>query len=413
MKFPHTLAGALATLIFFATNTHAAPFPLQKPSSPQTNRIILAQGLQFELGVSDGLIFRVLTQNGFNEIKITKRRMTKARAEACKGGKKFDVEIGFDGRIRRANEIGSCRRAIDIGIAEQFLHKKGFRGIQINPGGNGFLAVACRGPHRMRLSLNQFGDIKSEKKLGRCGHALSNHDIAAQLRASGFSRIRVNRGQRGGFSAIACRGDRQIELRLNNNGAITGERRTGRCDPPIHPAGIPNLLARYGFSRVDVIDRQLPRYVAHACRGQERVAVSMDRYGEIVDENRIGRCDPPLTSAQLEAKLRDVGYGKVRVIDRTNSGFIAEVCEDRRLIELTLTVYGETISEKELGRCESRRVGGVLKSLEKRGMSNPRMFVVGCRKGMKVWLELDRYGSVASSTVKGRCPNDKRSTSRR
>ena len=412
MKIPHMLASALATLTF-ATNSYAAPFPLHEPASPQTNQIILAQGAQFELGVSDGLIFRVLTQNGYGAIKITKRRMTKARAEACKGGKKYDVEIGFDGRIRRATEIGSCRRAIDIRMAEQILHKKGFRDIRINPGGEGFLGVACRGPHRLRLSLNRFGEIQREKRLGRCGHTLDNHDIAAQLRASGFSRIRVNRGQRGGFSAIACRGDRQVELRLDNNGFIKSERRTGRCDPAIHPASIANLLARYGFSRVDVIDRQLPRYVAHACRGTERVAVSMDRYGEIVDEHRIGRCDPPLTSAQLEAKLRDVGYGKVRVIDRTNSGFIAEVCEERRLIELTLTVFGETISEKELGRCESRRVGGVLKSLEKRGMSNPRMFVVGCRKGMKVRLELDRYGSVASSTVKGRCPDNRHGINRR
>lgn len=412
MKFPLTLVIALASLML-GSQAHAGPFPVQKPAVPPANRIIPAQGAQLELGVSDGLIFRVLRQNGFNDIKITRRRMTKARAEACKGGKKFDVEIGFDGRIRRANKIGSCRREVDIGIAQKMLHKNGFRNIQINPGGNGYLAVACRGPHRMRLSLNRFGEIKSEKKLGRCGGTLSNHDIAAQLRASGFSRIRAKRKRRGGFSAIACRGDRQVELRIDDHGFITSERRTGRCAPPIHPASIANLLARYGFSRVDVIDRQLPRYAAQACRGNERIEVSMDRFGEIVDEHRIGRCEPPLTSAQLESNLRHMGYGRVRVVEKTRSGFIAEVCDERRLIELTLTVFGETISEKALGRCESRRVRGVLKSLEKTGLSDARMIVLGCRKGMRVRLELDRYGSVASSTVKGRCPDDRHGANRR
>ncbi len=412
MKFSIRLAAMLLVLTA-GTYAHAIQPGALKPVASPDNAFVLAQGRQLELGVSDGLVHRVLTSNGYSEIRITRRRMTKARAEACKGGKKYDVEISFDGRIRRANEIGSCRREIDIGIAKQILHKTGFRKIQINPSGNGFLAVACRGRNRLRLAMNRYGDIQSEKALGRCGGDLGVHDIVAQLRARGFSRIRANRERRGGFSAVACRGDNKLELRIDNDGFVVSERSTGRCDPAIHPANIPALLARYGFSRVEVIDRQLPRYMAQACRDVERVEVSLDRYGEIVDERRIGRCEPALSSVQLEALLREMGYGSVQIVDKHPGGFIAEVCDDKARLQLSLTVYGETVSQKELGRCESRRVRRVLKDLEKRGLTNPTMFVVGCRKGMRVRLELDRYGSVIESKMKGSCPQEKRSPSRR
>lgn len=362
-----------------------------------------AQSISFQLGLSDGMIIDVMGRNGYSDIHITKKKLTKARAEGCRDGKRYDVEIGFDGRIRKAKQIGTCRTQINQKTARQLLRQKGYKNIFVRPEGGHFAAVACRGNRRFKISMDPFGEIQGEKLLGRCTGALSEHDVAALLRARGFSRITVKRGPRGNYAAEACRGDRRLGLVVNINGAIVREQRIGRCDPAIHPASIPSLLARYGFSRIEVVDRKLPRYVAHACRGNERLEIAMNRFGEIRDERRIGRCDPPLTGTALEQHLRDAGYTGVRIIDQRANGFTAEVCEDANLLRLELTVFGETISQNQIGQCPTRPIGDVIAEFERRGLSGATVFVEGCRRGRRVRIELDRTGEDIGRRILGRC----------
>lgn len=362
-----------------------------------------AQGIQFQLGLSDGMILNVMGSNGYTDVRITKKKLTKARAEGCRAGKRYDVEIGFDGRIRKFKEIGTCRNQINPNIARKILRQKGYQKIFVNAEGNHFAAVACRGNRRFRISMNLFGEIQAEKYLGRCAGSLSQHDVAALLRAQGFSRIVVKRGSRGNYAAEACRGDRRLGLVVNVNGAIVREQRIGRCDPAIHPASIPTLLARYGFSRIEVVDRKLPRYLAHACRGNERLEIAMNRFGEIRDERRIGRCDPPLTASALEQHLRNAGFIGVKIVDHRPNGFTAEACEDANLLRIELTIFGETISQNRIGQCPTRPIGDVISELERRGLSSTAIFVEGCRRSRRVRVELDRTGEEIGRKVLGRC----------
>lgn len=362
-----------------------------------------AQGISFQLGLSDGMILDVMSRNGYGDIRITKKKLTKARAEGCRDGKRYDVEIGFDGRIRKAKQIGTCRAPINQQTARKLLRQKGYQNIFVLPEGGHFSAVACRGNRRFSITMDPFGEIQGEKLLGRCGGSLSEHDVAALLRAQGLSRITVKRGPRGNYAAEACRGDRRLGLVVNLNGAIVRERGIGRCDPAIHPASIPNLLARYGFSRIEVVDRKLPRYLAHACRGNERLEIAMNRFGEIRDERRIGRCDPPLTASALEHHLRNAGFIGIKIIDHRANGFTAEVCEDAALLRLELTIFGETISQNRIGQCPTRPIGDVITEFERRGMAGTKVFVEGCRRGRRLRVELDRTGEEVGRRVLGRC----------
>ncbi len=398
------------TFLFSAHHASAMPFPKFLSPAPDGSLVIQAQGLQIgdnglqiQLGVSDGMILSVLSRNGYSDIRITKKKLTKANAEACKNGTRFKVEISFDGRIRKAKRIGDCRPVINADIARNILRNKGFRKIQLSPDGAGFIAAACRKNRRFRVRLDQFGDIAGKKVLGRCGGSLTQYDIAAILRTQGYSRIQAKRVPRGNFSVQACRGDNRFEMLVGDDGAVLRERRIGRCDPPIHPATIPAVLARYGFTRIDVIDRKLPRYVAHACRGTQRLEISMNRFGEIADEKSIGRCDPPLSAAALEDRLRGIGYDTVRIVRDDASGFVAEVCEEGARFQLQLTRHGETLSEKRVGDCSSRRVRKILKQLEKQGVRDARLYVDGCRKNKRVRIMLDQYGSVVRRSVIGPC----------
>lgn len=361
------------------------------------------QSIQFQLGVSNGMILNVMSRRGYTDINITKKKLTKAQAEGCRNGKRYKVEIALDGRIRKEVQIGTCRNPINQKAARKILRDRGYNQIFVRPEGNGFIAVACRSNRRFRVALDPFGDIRGEKLLGRCGGAMSKHDIAALLRARGFSRIDVKRGRRGAYAVEACRGDHRMKLVVGPAGGIVREQRIGRCDPPIHPASIPTLLAQYGFSRIDVVDRRLPRYLAHACRGNERLEIAMNRFGEISDERRIGRCDPPLNRQMLEDRLRAAGYTGVKIVGHSANGFVADVCEDAELLRLKLTIFGETVNQKRLGDCPTRPVGDVVDDFQSQGLSGATLFVEGCRRGRRIRIELDRTGEEVDRKTLGRC----------
>lgn len=363
-----------------------------------------AQSIQFQLGLSDGMILNVMARNGYTDIRITKKKLTKAQAEGCRGGKRYKVEIRFDGRIKKFKEIGTCRARISPQTARNILRRKGYRQIRVRGEGNQFSAVACRGDRRVRVVMNLFGDIEHERALGRCGGALTEHDVAAILRARGFSRIQVRQIRQGNFGAEACRGSDKMRLVLNRAGSIVRQQRIGRCDPPIHPASIASRLARYGFSRIEVVDRSLPRYLAHACRGNDRLEVAMNRFGEIMNERRIGRCDPPLTGAMLERRLREAGYSGVRIVAQRANGFTADVCEDGERLRLELTIFGETINRQNInGRCPTRPIGDVVRDFERQGVEDTGLFIEGCRRGRRVRIELDRAGNEVDRREFGRC----------
>lgn len=390
----------LFAVIGFPAASHAFSAP---PKLAVAQPLAEKVQLRLDFGISDAVILRSLRNQGYHDIRITDRKLTKARAQACKNGNRFDVEVASNGRIRRAVQVGRCRSEVGPQQVQQILKKRGIRANRIAETGDGFAVIGCRGDRRLRVEMNRFGEIVSERPLGRCGGRLSERELVMELRSMGFSRIRLDRRQKGRWHAVACRGDIRVELRIDNGGDIVRERRTGRCDPPIHPGSIPRLLAKQGYSRIDVFDRELPRYQAHACRELEKVAISLNRFGEIIDEHKIGQCEPPLTPGALVAQLRSMGYRHVRVVEQSPGGFKADVCDKKEKIRLSLTLFGEITDEERLGRCRPPRVSDILADFESRGMRNPTLFVEGCRHGTRVLVELDKYGEPLESRLAGRC----------
>lgn len=405
-KFFQSVAVLIITALFSIHTGMAAP--VTAPLAPQPGHPLLVKidGLDLLLGISDVLVRGVVSDHGYNDIRITKRKLTKTRLEACKGGIKYALEVKLDGRLKNKGEIGTCRGVINKKAARRILRRNGYRDIQITPRDGAFVAVACRRDRRFRISMNRFGDIRNEVRTGRCGSLLTKENIADILYQRGFSRITITPGRRDGqYTAKACRGDVRADLLIGRSGAILRDQRIGTCAPPIHPATIPAILARKGFTRIEVIDKKLPRYVARVCEGNQSLEISMNRYGRIVDERKIGRCDPPLTKAALLARLRDTGYDSVRIVEANSGRFVAEVCEDGALFRLRLTIYGETVNQKLLGDCPSLRVKNILRQIEKRGITGASIFIEGCRKKDHIRFELDKYGIIKKRWTIGRCRN--------
>ena len=403
-KFFQSAAVILITIFSSTLSASAAPMTAPGPLAPQNPLLLKTGGVEFMMGISDGMVHRIASANGYTDIRIEKRKLTKTRLHACKDGIKYQLEVTLEGKLKNRGRIGRCRNRIDAVEARRILRQSGFKQIDLSTRDGGFDAVACRRDRRLRLSMNVFGEINNEVVIGRCGGALSQADVADILHQRGYSRVRVaESGLSGRFSAKACRGQVKVSLLVGRRGRILEEQQTGTCAPAIHPATIPALLVQKGFSRIEVIDRKLPRYVARACEGNRHLEISMNRYGRIVDERPIGRCDQPLTIEELKARLRASGYDFVQVTKPKRDYFVAKVCEEGKLYYLRISIFGETVNQENLGECPSQKVSEILKRVEKRGITSAAIFVEGCRGKKLMRFELDRYGAIKKRWNIGRC----------
>lgn len=361
--------------------------------------------ISLELGVSDATVHRALRREGYRDIEIFYRGMTKARVRACKAGARYQLEVAPGGRIKAAAKIGTCRVPLNLAQARGLLRKRGFRNVVLEPVyGGAFRGAACRGPERIELEMDPFGGVRELRRLGRCRHLLTRPEVAARLRSRGYSRIRFADTPPPPFRVTACRDLERVRLVVVGSGRIQRERPIGRCEPAISPRRIAEVVARHGYTRVRVTDDVLPRYAAEGCRDGVRFEVVLNRFGEIRKERRLGRCAPPLTRARLAERLRADGFRSIRFIDGAADGFVVEACQGDRRLRINVSRFGETIFEKPLGPCRSPRLGKLIADFERRGLSGVSLYVEGCRDGRRVQIELDRFGTAVNRRRVGRCP---------
>lgn len=367
------------------------------------NGVIQLAQLQLNFGVPDGLVFRTLRQHGFTDIEIFSRKLTKVRATACKNGRKFKVEISVDGQIRSQTPVGDCRKRIDEASARIILQKRGYRKILLERTDGGFLGTACTARNRFRIIVDDFGGFRQLGAVGRCDQRAPKPVVRDRLLALGYTRINFIDRALPAYVVHACLDAMKVELRLTNDGNIHNVQRIGQCEPPIDPARIADVLGSAGLTRVVVTDDQLPRYQAQACRGTVRVEVALDRYGTIHGERAIGQCPGRLTRDQLAMRLRSEGYRNIKFVDGVTQAHLVEVCDDKQRYQISFTLYGDTQYERVLGPCRSPRIRKIISDMEERGMSRVNIFAEGCRKGKRIRLELDRYGSTLNARRIGNC----------
>ena len=115
-------------------------------------------------------------------------------------------------------------------------------------------------------------------------------EIGDVLRRAGLSDIQVTDSELPRYVAEACDGNHRVRVRLNRNGAVTKRENIGRCGPAaatkidtgIRPGQIKDILGRNGYRRIDVVDRELPTYVAEACKNKRAYRIQLNRLGEII-----------------------------------------------------------------------------------------------------------------------------------
>ena len=233
---------------------------------------------------------------------------------------------------------------------------------------------------------------------------MSQEDMRVSLRKEGYDRIEflVDRSGRRTL-AEACRKGRRYELVLNRRGRVTEDKRIGRCARPIAPKDLVAHLESQGYDRVDVTDRQLPRYEADACRGTTRYELVVGRYGKIRRETRVGRCPPPINESGLRKLMTRNGFKKIQLISTNTSEFSTIACRKDERISIRFSRYGEVLDQKRLGSCVSPRIDQILQKLDANGVRKTTIHIEGCRGRNRVRFTYNEYGEQLDRQRIGRC----------
>ena len=385
-----------------ATAASAMTFGVPEPGQPGT--IVHKAQIQFSFGTSDSRIRRSLRSAGYSEIAITDRGLTSATAEACKDGAKYLLKLSPSGRIRAADKIGNCKPPVTIEQVRRILRQDGFRSIDLAERGNiPYVASACRDGSRYDIQVNLYGDVKVGDRIGRCGQGLSDEQVADALRKEGYDRIEVKDRVRNRVVAEACQRGRRYDVTLNRRGAVVDRNQTGRCREELRPRNIATYLEGEGYNRVEVIDRRLPRYVAEACKDGRRLELTMNRYGRILRENRVGRCPPPITEAQLRRQMAQSGFERIQLTSTSQDQYTTIACKDKERMSIRFTRYGEVIDQERLGTCVSPRITRVLNGLEKDGMDRMTIYIDGCKGRSRMRYVMNEFGEKLKEEQIGRC----------
>lgn len=359
--------------------------------------------IQVQIGGDEGQLKAFLTQRGYDRIETRRISLLESSFFACKGEKRYRVSVNWNGGIRK-KEIGNCRivKTQDQILAD--LKAKGYERINIEDRSGNYLAIVCKGNNRSRLQINQYGDVTAERAIGRCERILTPTDITARLQAEGYNRINFTDRQLPTYVAEACVRREKFKLEISGTGEIQRRTTLGSCRRAIRGEDLTSLLQEKGLTKIVVTKDSPPRYQAVACRGNDKVEVSVNRYGQVIDEYRIGRCKRRgFTVEEITSAMTDQGYKRIQVKKVAGDNFNARGCLEGRLNEIVLSRRGRLVSRKELGGCNSPKMHELADILRKRGMSDLEFSVTACESGSRNKIIFDEYANRVKVDAIGSC----------
>ena len=375
-----------------------------------------ARAQNIRLGSDNESVFRILESGGYTNPVITKRGLTIIRTEACKGSVKYRVKVSILGRIKSAAKIGACPVAQGRGYPREaavaLLQQQGYTQIEAVQRGPNVDVLACLRGQKYQFIFNHRGKLKNQQVVGRCRPpGLGEKQIAAELSRQGYKRVVITDNKLPRYVAEACKGRDRLRIEMNRRGIIRSERKIGECGRQINRRKIATLLEKAGFENIEIVDNRRPPYIARACKGADKLEVSVGRYGRIFDKKQIGTCRSPVDPANLSAVLGKNGFDRIRPLRTNRAPYLVEACKGQTLFELAVGNFGKIQRQDRVGRCsDTVSKQTVMSSLSERGYFNIKLRRAGdgwnvdaCRDNVKYAVNVDFYGDFTGERKIGQC----------
>ncbi|MEO0618250.1 MAG: hypothetical protein AAFZ01_03120 [Pseudomonadota bacterium] len=369
-----------AAAAFSPTSANAAE---RVPSATSHQAPIGARIIVAQAALSPQQVRNRLRGNGYRDIRFTDRTLPRYVAEACQRGRRFRLVINRRGQVRDRSRIGRCDvastgnnvnrpdGAVPLRQIRDRLRNGGYRNIRFTDRQlPRYVAEACLQGRKFRLVLNRRGQVRDRSRIGRCdtpnaggGQTAALGDIRDRLRRNGWSAIRFTDRSLPRYVAEACRRGNRFRIELNRRGNIRFRQRIGRCrgaepvqQASLNPRDVRRILRARGFNRIRFTDRRLPRYQAEACKRDRRFELTINRFGQITDRRRRGRCRSDDRAERVSLpEIRDLlkarRYYRIRFTDRELPGYAARACRNRNEFALRINRFGEVRSRRQVGSC--------------------------------------------------------------
>ncbi len=359
-----------------------------------------------QLGGDFDLARSRLAKKGYYRIDLVGQGFTKFQVEACQNGVRYWFKSDNNGNINQKRKIGACQPDQPILSKiriRQILASYGYNRIKIEQHANINIAVLCFGNDRLRVEINQQGQVGNRRLIGNCRNSLSISDITATLQNEGYDQIRFVNKRPPVYVVEACHKNRKYSLELNEYADTLSRNSIGNCRAQLEPRNITRFLENLGFSRVSVISDRLPTYIAEVCENRTRVELSLDRYGNIINRVTIGKCARKISARRLIRKMRDQGYIRINIKRETNRGYIAQACRSGQLYRNKYDVFGTLQDERQKGPCPSWSIKQVKEQLAKYKYRKLKFYVEGCRKGKLIRFRVNEFGDRSNRQIIGNC----------
>lgn len=286
-----------------------------------------------------------LRADGYRRISIDEGKGEGYNVVACTRGQRFRLRVNQYGDTLKRSKLGRCREKLDVAEITQRLRENRFNRVRlIKENGRQLVFEACSGLRRMRLRVRRDGKIERERRIGSCRPPINHWNIPGILAGKGFDRISVVDKKLPVYRAEACRRLKLIEVRLNRFGEIRKQTQIGDCNPPLNKAQVVKMIRQSGANRINVRVDSSGAFVATSCHRGKQVRSRFDKYGKLFDRNVIGKCAPP---PHLGKILR--GFGERNLADMQ---VYVEGCRKGRRVRIEIDRYGEVIDRKRIGRCK-------------------------------------------------------------
>ena len=237
-----------------------------------------------------------------------------------------------------------------------------------------------------------------------------------------------------GYVLEGCRGRDRYRIRTNRNAVIKRKQRIGSCDDIVHdggrpavrtglrPADLRPLLRERGFRSIEITDRFLPGYGVTACRGGERFALRLNRFGDIRRRTRVGSCDVAraegiVRASGLRPLLRARGYYNIEILDGQLPRYVTRACKNNGRFRIVLNRFGGITRTERVGRCGQVRqtrgkslpqIRDILRSrryydIQFTDRELPGYGARACRNIRRFTLRLNRFGEIKKRKAIGWC----------
>lgn len=166
-------------------------------------------------------LVKVMREKGYNRISVINNTPPRYQIEACTKNIRYDITLNRFGNITQRKRIGDCNPAVNQEQLTQVLRQEGFSRINIEKRQNGnYRITACFEGAEKRIRLNRYGELLEEVDGQKCA-SRSISQINDAMKNRGFKRAK--------FYIEACRGGNKLKIQLNQYGDLVGRENIGSC----------------------------------------------------------------------------------------------------------------------------------------------------------------------------------------